>query len=150
MREDIKKRRAKYENVETPAMKLFHDKDMIVERKSGMNFVHFKYMQDIQKRAIDMLFDKQPDRRVAALMRPATPSLHLQMEVAKRQAMKAGYLEEVKPIESWLPNFLTDIFNFFRKASAHNDGTTKRIPTHIQAKFSDSAINNRRYPRRAK
>jgi hypothetical protein len=126
MRNDIKKRRAKYENVETPAMRLFHDKEMITERKSGMNFVHFKYMQSIQKRAIKLLFPKEPDRRVAALMKPTTPSLHLQYEVAKRQAIKNGQLEQVKPVDFWFPNFLTSIFNFFRKLSAQNDGTTRR------------------------
>lgn len=129
MREDIKKRREKY-NIQTPAMKLFGGKELIVERKPGMPKTQYDYMRDVQQRALKMLFKRSPDRRVAALMRPTIPSSHLQSEVAKRKALKAGQLEEVVPVEGWSHNILTGIFNFFRKITAHNDGR-KPIPSPI-------------------
>lgn len=131
MREDIKKRREKY-NIQTPAMKVFGgDKEMVVERKPGMSKSQYKYMRKLQQRALRMMFPGSPNRRIAALMRPTIPSLHLQMEVAKRKAIKAGYLEEVRPESFTLSrNIFTRIFNFFRRLTSQNDGS-KPIPQPI-------------------
>lgn len=130
MREDIKKRREKY-NIQTPAMKLFGGKEMIIERKPGMPKAQYDYMRDVQQRALKMLFKRSPDRRVAALMRPTIPSSHLQLEVAKRKALKEGRLEEVVPVEGWSPSkIFTRLFNFFREITAQNDGR-KPIPQPI-------------------
>lgn len=128
MREDIKKRRSKYEKVITPAMRLFHDKDMIVERKAGMVFVHFRYMQSIQKRALNLLFKQPSNRRVEALMRPTMPSLHLLTEVAKHKAIKYGQLEQVIPEEGmFLSNIVTGFFNFIRSIFTPQQ-VNERIP----------------------
>lgn len=114
MREDIKKRREKY-NIETRAMKLFGGKDLITERKAGMNLVHFNYMKDIQDKALKKLFPKPSNPRIAKLMRSAQPSLHLQMEVAKRKALKHGWIEEVKPVKTnYFFDFFAKLFNYFR------------------------------------
>lgn len=114
MREDIKKRREKY-NIETQAQAIFGGKDMIIERKSGMDIAAYRYMRAIQKRALKMLFRRPPNPRIQALMRPAQPSEFLIKEVNKRRALKAGYLEEIKPVETLTTNFFLRIFEYIRR-----------------------------------
>jgi hypothetical protein len=115
MREDIKQRRDKYK-VTTPAKRLFGDKQMIVERKSGMSFAEYTYVREIQKRAIRMLHKASPNKRISALMIPQQPSVHLLTEVAKRKAVKEGYLEKIVPEGALTKNFLTNIFSILRNA----------------------------------
>lgn len=122
MRPDIKKRREKYENVITPAMRIFGGKDMILERKVGMTIAQYKYMRGLQSRALKMLFKRPADPQIARLMVPRGKNPQLLFEVARRQAIKSGQLEEVQPVQGWFPNLLTNIFNFFRRLAAQNDG----------------------------
>jgi hypothetical protein len=115
MRPDIKKRREKYENVITPAMRLFGGKDLILERKVGMNIAHYKYMRRIQVRALKMLFKRPADPQIARMMVPYR-NPWLEYQVSLKKAIKEGRIEEVKPIESWFTNLFTNIFNYLRKA----------------------------------
>jgi hypothetical protein len=123
MRDDIKKRRVKYENVVTPAMKFFHDKDMIVERKSGMNFVHYTYMRALQTRALRLMFKGRPaNERISAAMRPQQMSKHMMLQLAKHRGLLQEIQQTEKPVLA--TNWITKLFNFIRRIFALNYGAT--------------------------
>lgn len=121
MRDDIKKRREKY-NITSRASQIFggENKEMITERLPGMTFKEYSFMRKIQNKTIKKLFPKSPDRDISRLMIPTIPSLHLQYQVAFRRALKEGLIEEVKPIEKEASNFFVKIFNFIRSIFGQN------------------------------
>jgi hypothetical protein len=111
MKEDIKARREKYET-ETTAKRLFGGKDLIVERKSGMNFVHYDYMRDVQNMALRKLFKRPSNPKISSVMRPTLPSYHLATQIMKRRAINNGSLEQVNPEPVQQTSFITRLLNF--------------------------------------
>lgn len=122
MRDDIKKRREKYENITTDAQKVFGKSEMILERKAGMDIAAYKYMRGLQSKTIKRLFRSAPDHEISRKMIPGRPNQWLELEVAKHKALKTGQIEEVVKERFTLSNFFPRLFNYFRKIMANNHG----------------------------
>jgi hypothetical protein len=85
MREDIKKRREKY-NEPSLAARIFDGKTLLLERPSGMIFATYCNMRRVQSKLLRELFKKPNDRRIGAAMPTSAPTLQKhQIEKAIRK-----------------------------------------------------------------